>query len=126
MRCSQNSLASLHKKQHNMGYLYLTLAIVAEVIATSALKQSVEFTRVVPSTISILGYCCAFYLLSLVLRTIPVGVSYAIWSGVGMVLITIIGRFYFKQLLDAPALIGIALIIVGVVTIGVFSKSFSA
>jgi small multidrug resistance pump len=109
-----------------MGYLYLTLAIVAEVIATSALKQSEEFTRVVPSTISIVGYCCAFYLLALVLRTIPVGVSYAIWSGVGMLLITIIGRFYFKQFLDAPALIGIAFIIVGVVTIGVFSKSFSA
>ena len=109
-----------------MGYLYLALAIIAEVIATSALKESQEFTRLLPSIICILGYCCAFYLLSLVLRTIPVGVSYAIWSGLGIVLITLIGRFYFNQILDAAAVIGIFFIILGVVTISVFSKSFSA
>lgn len=106
-----------------MGFVYLAIAIVAEVIATNALKASEEFTRLVPSAIVVIGYGTAFYFLSLVLRTIPVGIAYAIWSGVGIVLITLVALVVFKQVPDLPALIGMALIISGVVVINVFSKT---
>lgn len=106
-----------------MGFVYLAIAIVAEVIATNALKASDEFTRLVPSAIVVIGYGTAFYFLSLVLRTIPVGIAYAIWSGVGIVLITLVALVVFKQVPDLPALIGMALIISGVVVINVFSKT---
>ena len=108
-----------------MGYLYLSVAILAEVIATNALKASEEFTKLGPSIIVVLGYGSAFYFLSLVLRTIPVGVAYAIWSGVGIVLITIVAAVMFKQVPDIPALIGMVLIVSGVVVINVFSETVS-
>ncbi len=108
-----------------MGYWYLVIAIIAEVIATSALKASAEFTKLVPSIIVITGYGVAFYFLALVLKTIPVGIAYAIWSGMGIVLIAIVAAIIFKQIPDVPALIGMALIISGVVVINVFSKTVS-
>lgn len=106
-----------------IGYLYLALAIVAEVIGTSALKASEEFTRVVPSIIVVVGYALAFYFLSLVLKTIPLGVAYAIWAGAGVALIALVGVVLFNQTLDLPAIIGIALIVAGVVVIHMFSKT---
>lgn len=106
-----------------MSYLYLALAIVSEVIGTSALKASNEFTRLVPSLITLVAFTCAFYFLSLCLRTIPVGIAYAIWSGIGIVLISVIALALFGQTLDLPALIGMGLIIAGVVVINLFSKS---
>ncbi len=105
-----------------MGYVYLALAIIAEVVATSALKSSQEFTRLMPSVIVILGYGIAFYLLSLVLKTIPVGIAYAIWAGVGIALVATVSAIMFNQMPDAPAVIGIALIISSVVVMNVFSK----
>ena len=105
-----------------MGYLYLAIAVIAEVIATSALKSSQAFTKLEPSLIAIIGYCTAFYFLSLVLKTIPVGVAYAIWAGMGIVLIAIVAAVIFKQTPDLPAIIGMILIISGVVVINVFSK----
>lgn len=106
-----------------MNWLYLAIAIVAEVIATSALKASEGFTRTVPSTLVVVGYGIAFYMLSLTLRTIPMGVVYAIWSGAGIVLITLVGYFLFKQRLDLPALVGIGLIVAGVLVMQLFSKT---
>lgn len=105
------------------GYLYLLIAIVGEVIATSALKASEGFTRPLPSLVTAVGYGIAFYCLSLTLRTIPVGIAYAIWSGIGIVLISLVGFLAFRQGLDAPALVGIGLILAGVVVINVFSSS---
>jgi small multidrug resistance pump len=106
-----------------MKWLYLAVAIVAEIFATSALKGSEGFTRLVPSVITVFGYLISFYFLSLTLREIPVGIAYAIWSGVGIVLISLIGLVVFKQRLDAPALIGIGLICAGVLVINLFSRS---
>lgn len=106
-----------------MGYLYLTIAIIAEVVATSALKASEEFTRLTPSIVVVVGYGAAFYFLSLVLKVIPVGVAYAIWAGMGIVLIAAVAAIVFKQIPDWPAVIGMALIIAGVVVINVFSKT---
>ena len=108
-----------------MGYLYLAIAIIAEVIATNSLKASDEFTRIGPTIIVVIGYGTAFYFLSLVLKTIPVGIAYAIWSGVGIVLIAIVAAILFKQVLDIPAIIGMSLIVSGVIVINVFSKSVS-
>jgi small multidrug resistance pump len=108
-----------------MSYLYLTIAIVAEVIATSALKASEGFTNLIPSLIVTVGYGIAFYFLSLVLKTIPVGIAYAIWSGLGIVLISVIGLVLFQQKLDLAAILGMGLIITGVVVINVFSSSVS-
>ncbi len=104
-------------------YLYLAAAIVSEVIGTSALKASNEFTRPVPTMIMLAAFLSAFYFLTLTLRTIPVGVAYAIWSGVGIVMISIIARILFGQKLDAPAILGMALIVAGVMVINLFSKS---
>ena len=106
-----------------MSWLYLLTAIVAEVIATSALKASDGFGKLWPSVITVAGYTVAFYCLSLTLRTIPVGVAYAIWSGLGVVLITIAAWLLFGQKLDLPALIGMGLIVAGVVVMNVFSKA---
>ena len=105
-----------------MGYVYLSIAIVAEVIATSALKSSEESTRLWPSVIVVVGYAVAFYFLSLVLKTIPVGIAYAIWAGLGIVLIALIGAVVFKQIPDLPAIIGMGLIVAGLVVINVFSN----
>lgn len=104
-------------------YTYLGVAIVAEVIATSALKASESFTNFWPSVVTVVGYALAFYCLSLTLRVIPTGVAYAIWSGVGIVLISVVGWVVFKQSLDLAAVIGMALIVAGVVVINVFSSS---
>lgn len=106
-------------------FIYLAIAIISEVIATSALKASNEFTRFIPSLVVVIGYGMSFYFLALVLRTIPVGLAYAIWSGLGIVLVTIIGIIVYKQIPDTAALIGMALIIAGVVVINVFSKTIS-
>jgi small multidrug resistance pump len=106
-----------------MTYLTLLLAIVCEVVATSALKQADGFTRLWPSLVCALGYGAAFYLLSLLLRTMPVGIVYAIWSGAGIVLIAAVGCFWFKQPLDIAAIIGLALIIAGVLIVNLFSSS---
>ena len=106
-----------------MAYLYLAMAIIAEVIATSALKASAEFTKLLPSVMVVLGYGVAFYFMTLTLRTIPLGVTYAIWSGVGIVLVAVAGVFLYKQVPDLPAIIGMGLIIAGVVVIRVFSKT---
>lgn len=104
-------------------WLFLAIAIVAEVIGTSALKASEGFSRLWPSLLVVLGYGVAFYFLSLTLRAIPVGIAYAVWSGVGVVLIAAIGWLFFGQRLDAPAVLGMALIVSGVVVLNVFSKS---
>ena len=106
-----------------MTYFYLGIAIIAEVIATSALKASEGFTRLWPCVINVIGYSIAFWCLSLTLKVIPTGIVYAIWSGVGIVLISAVGWFWFKQSLDTPALIGLGLIIAGVLVINLFSKS---
>ncbi|KUL93633.1 hypothetical protein DK26_22740 [Bosea sp. WAO] len=106
-----------------MSYLYLAFAIVSEVIGTSALKASEQFSRPVPSLISLVSFASAFYFLSLTLRTMPVGIAYAIWSGVGIVLISLIALVLFGQKLDLPAVIGMGLIVAGVVVINAFSKS---
>jgi len=106
-----------------MTYVYLFIAIVAEVIATSSLKASESFTRLWPSVVTVGGYVIAFYFLTLVLRTMPTGIAYAIWSGVGIVLISAVGWIVFKQKLDLPAMLGLALIIAGVLVVNLFSKT---
>jgi|ERR1700722_8993418 small multidrug resistance pump len=103
-------------------YVLLAVAIVAEVVATSALRASEGFTRLVPSTVVVIGYCISFYLLSLTLKSIPVGIVYAVWSGAGIVLITLVAALLFKQIPDLPAVIGMSLIVAGVVVLNVFSK----
>ncbi|ALN93166.1 MULTISPECIES: DMT family transporter [Lysobacter] len=107
----------------NIGYFYLAIAIAAEVVATSALKASDGFTKTGPTILVAAGYGVAFYFLSLVLKTVPVGVAYAVWSGVGIVLIALIGWLFMKQALDAGALAGIGLIVAGVIVIQLFSKA---
>jgi small multidrug resistance pump len=104
-------------------WLFLSIAIISEVVATSALKSSNGFSQFWPSLVVVAGYAAAFFFLSLTLRTIPVGVAYAIWSGAGILLITVIGWLVLGQALDVPAIVGLALIIVGVVILNVFSKS---
>ncbi|PLX63550.1 multidrug efflux SMR transporter [Sedimenticola selenatireducens] len=104
-----------------MAYIYLAIAIIAEVVATSALKASAEFSKLYPSLVVIVGYGFAFYFMTLVLRTIPVGITYAIWSGAGIVMITIAGALLYKQIPDIPAIIGMGLIISGVGVIHIFS-----
>lgn len=106
-------------------WLFLSVAIVAEVIATTALKASDSFTKLWPAVLVIAGYGVAFYFLSLTLRAIPVGIAYAVWSGVGIVLISAIAWFWHGQTLDLPAILGMALIIAGVVVLNLFSKSVS-
>ncbi len=126
-----HAMARLHRclsktldfRKNKMAYSYLAIAIIAEVIATSALKASEEFTKPVPSLIVIIGYGVAFYFLTHVLKTIPVGVTYAIWSGLGIVLVTIAGVILYKQTPDLPAVLGMGLIVAGVVVINVFSKT---
>jgi small multidrug resistance pump len=106
-----------------MNHVYLAIAIVAEVIATSALKASEGFSRLWPSLVVAVGYAAAFFCLSLTLRTIPVGIAYAIWSGAGIVLIAAIGWVFYRQVLDLPAIIGLGLIVAGVLVVNLFSKT---
>lgn len=104
-------------------YAILALAILAEVIATTALARSASFTRLWPSVITVVGYVIAFWLLSFPLRVMPTGVVYAIWSGMGIVLISAVAWIWYRQTLDAPALIGLGMIIAGVMVVNLFSKS---
>jgi len=104
-------------------WIFLSIAIVSEVIATSALKASDGFSRLWPSLVVAAGYMAAFYFLSLTLKTIPIGVAYAIWSGAGVALIALIAWVFFGQALDTPAVIGLALIVAGVVVLNVFSRT---
>ncbi|MFD1555975.1 DMT family transporter [Paraburkholderia silviterrae] len=103
-------------------WLFLTIAIVAEVIATSALRASDGFSRLVPSAVVVAGYGVAFYCLSLTLKNLPVGVVYAVWSGVGIVLITLVAMVLYKQMPDLPAVLGLGLIVAGVIVLNLFSK----
>jgi small multidrug resistance pump len=104
-------------------YVYLAVAILAEVTATTALKASEGFTRLVPSVIVAAGYGVAFYCLSIVLKTVPVGVAYALWAGLGIVLVTLVGLLVYGQRLDAPAILGLTLIVAGVVVLNLFSSA---
>jgi small multidrug resistance pump len=106
-----------------MGYYFLIIAICAEVIATFALKASNGFTYLPSSMLCIIGYIAAFYFLSLVLKTIPVGVAYAIWAGMGIFLIALISAIVYRQIPDLAAIIGMLLILAGVVVINVFSNT---
>jgi small multidrug resistance pump len=108
-----------------MPWVYLAIAVVFETIGTTALKASNGFTRVGPSVLVALAYGVSFWLLALVLRTIPVGIAYAIWSGLGICMIAIIGYFVFGQRLDLPAVLGLGMIIAGIIVIQLFSQSVS-
>lgn len=119
--------AENHRRQgiKLMPYVYLCCAIVFEVIGTAALKETAGFSRLWPSVVTLTSYGISFWALAMTLKTIPVGLTYATWSGVGIVLVSAIGWFRYKQSLDTPALIGLGLIISGVVVANAFSKSFS-
>jgi len=108
-----------------MKWIFLMTAIAAEVIATSALKSAEGFTKIGPSIIVVIGYGVAFFFLSLTLKYLPVGIVYAIWSGIGIIIISVIGFVFFKQSLDIPAIIGIVFISAGVIIINIFSKTVS-
>ncbi len=108
-----------------MGKLYLTIAIISEVVATSALKSSQGFTNLIPSLLVVVGYGLAFYFLSLVLKTIDVGVAYAVWAGLGVVLVALVGAVIYKQIPDLPAITGMVLIVSGVLIINFFSETVS-
>ena len=104
-------------------WIFLTLAIISEVIGTSFLKSTEGFTKLLPSIIVLLGYCAAFYFLSLTLDSIPIGMAYAIWSGVGIAAITVVSVVFFEQKLDFAAVIGMGLIIAGVVVLRLYSEA---
>ncbi|MCL4781075.1 MAG: multidrug efflux SMR transporter [Gammaproteobacteria bacterium] len=104
-------------------WIYLAVAIVSEVIGTSFLKNTEGFTRLAPSLVVVVAYVASFYFLSLALRTLPIGIAYAVWAGTGVALITLAGFAFFGEKLDAPAIIGILLIVSGVVVINVYSTS---
>lgn len=108
-----------------MAYFYLMIAILCEVTATSALKMTEEFTRILPSIIVVIGYALSFYFLTLTLRSFPLGITYAIWSGIGIVLITLVGVVAFKQVPDLAAILGMLLIVAGVATIHLFSDTIN-
>src|SRR5690554_8156682 len=103
-------------------WIFLSVAIMAEVIVTSSLKASAEFTKFWPSVIVVVGYAIAFYFLSLTLRSIPVGIAYAVWSGLGIVLVSLVGWWLYSQTLDLASMLGMGLIIAGVLVINLFSK----
>jgi len=103
-------------------YIYLAIAIIAEVTATSTLKLSEEFTKPIPSLVVIIAFGVSLYFMTLTLRTLPVGIMYAFWSGLGIILVTITGIFLYKQTPDLPAILGILFIIVGIVIITLYSN----
>ena len=103
-------------------YIYLAIAIIAEVTATSTLKLSEEFTKPIPSLVVVIAFGVSLYFMTLTLRTLPVGIMYAFWSGFGIILVTVFGMLIYKQVPDLPAIIGMLLIIVGVIIINVYSK----
>ncbi len=123
--CAFMLAALFHKpvKLGTMSYFYLALAIIAEVIATSSLRATEEFSKPVPTFIMVIGYALAFYFMTLALRTIPLGITYAVWSGLGIVLISIIGVMFYGERLDLAATIGMGLIVAGVLVIHLFSKA---
>lgn len=106
-------------------YIYLLALLYLRAVATSTLKSSEQFTKLIPSIITIVGYAGAFYFLSLSLKQIPVGIAYALWSAIGIVLIAVVGALVYKQIPDLPAIIGFIFIITGVVIINLFSKMSS-
>lgn len=106
-----------------MHYVFLALAILFEVAGTTALQASQQFTRLLPSGMVVIGYGLSFYFMALTLRVIPVGIVYAIWSGVGIALIALIGQVVFGQKMDLPAVLGIGLILLGIVVIQLFSTT---
>lgn len=106
-----------------MIYVTLILAVIAETIGTSALYASKQFTRPLPAALTVLSYAVSFYLLSLTLKTLPVGIMYAMWSGLGIVLIALIGYVVYGQKLDWPAVLGIGLILAGLIVINLFSST---
>ena len=106
-----------------MKWVYLIIAIVGELIATSSLKESSGFTRLWPSVICVIGYGVTFYFLALAMKEIPIGVVYAVWAGVGIVLVAGVGYFWFQQRLDIPAIIGMLLIVSGVIIMNLFSNT---
>lgn len=105
------------------GYLYLAIAIIAEVIATTSMKALDGFNKPLPLLLVVVGYVISFWMLSLVVKTIPVGVAYAVWAGLGIVLVSIAAVFLYQQRLDLPAMLGMGLIVAGVVVIQLFSQS---
>lgn len=107
------------------GLTYLMLAIISEVIATTMLKASDGFSRLYPSIVVVIGYCFSFWALSQVVRVMPLGIAYAIWSGLGIVLVSVAAVFLYQQQLDLPAIVGMTLIIAGVLIINLLSKSAS-
>jgi len=110
-------------RESSMNWLFLSIAILSEVLATSSLKACESFTRFWPSLLVVSGYASAFYFLSLTLRTIPMGIAYAIWSGVGVILISLIAWIVYGQRLDSAAIVGICLIVAGVAVLNLFSKT---
>jgi small multidrug resistance pump len=106
-------------------WLFLAIAIISEITATSSLKASAGFTRVIPSIVVVIGYALSFYFLSLTLKVIPIGIAYAIWAGLGIVLLAIVGWVFYDQQLDTAALVGMSFIVTGVVIMNLFSKTVS-
>ncbi|MEF2551735.1 multidrug efflux SMR transporter [Aurantimonas sp. A2-1-M11] len=106
-----------------MNALYLGIAILCEIVGTTALKSTMGFTRLLPSLVTVVSYVLAFYFLSLPLRTMPVGIIYAIWSGTGIVLLALIDLFWFRIAIDLPGFLGLALIVAGVLVINLYSQS---
>lgn len=104
-------------------YIFLAAAILCETIGTSFLKKTEQFSKPIPSIIFIVAMIASFYLLSFALKGIPIGIAYAIWSAVGIVMISLVGYFVYKESLDLPAILGIAFIVIGVIIINVFSKT---
>lgn len=106
-----------------MRFLYLLIAIISEVVATSSLKASEGFTKLWPSVFVVIGYALAFYFLSITVKVMPVGITYALWSGIGIILVTIAGIIMYKQIPDTAAIIGMVFITAGVLIINIFSKT---
>lgn len=122
-RVARSPRAPLPRKERKLHYLHLALAIVCEVIGTTFMKEAQGFTKLVPSLITAVSYVTAFYFLSITLKTIPTGVAYAIWSGVGIVLIGTVAWVFQGQRLDLPAMLGMGLIVAGVAVIQLFSNT---
>jgi small multidrug resistance pump len=122
-RSEPNELAAHNQDLAMSGYVYLAIAICAEVVATTSMKALAGFSRPLPLLLVVTGYSLSFWMLALVVRTIPVGIAYAIWAGLGIVLVSVAAAVLYRQYLDLPAVLGMGLIIAGVVVIQLFSRS---
>jgi small multidrug resistance pump len=122
-RSEPNELAAHNQDLAMSGYVYLAIAICAEVVATTSMKALAGFSRPLPLLLVVTGYSLSFWMLALVVRTIPVGIAYAIWAGLGIVLVSVAATVLYRQYLDLPAVLGMGLIIAGVVVIQLFSRS---